>query len=84
MIGAACVPPMPGGTGSLLARLVLPCLVGVVLLLLTQLLLIALLLAGLFVGLLWAMLVHAGLLARFVLAAMFVAGGAFLLPVAGV
>ena len=83
------MPPIQGGTGSLLARLVLPCLVGVVLLLFTQLLLLMALLlagflAGLFVGLLWAMLVHAGLLARFVLAAMFVAGGSFLLPVVGV
>ena len=84
MIGVAGVPPTLGGTSSLLAGLVLPALVGVTPLLLAWLLLMALLLAGLFVGLFQAMLVHAGLLTRFVLAAMFVAGGAFFLPVAGV
>ena len=89
MIDAVGVPPAPGGTGSLLARLALPSLVGVAPLLLSRfLLLMALLLAGfparLLVGLFWAMYVHAGLLAVFILTAMFVAEGAFLLPVAGV
>ena len=38
------------------------------------------LLARLLEGLFWAVFVHAGLLARFVCAAVFVVGGAFLLP----
>ena len=85
---------MPGGAGSLLAILaghVLPGLVRVMPLLLLQFLLLGLLarlpagfLAGLLVGHFWAMFVCIGLLIGLVLAVMFVMGGAFLLPLAGV
>ena len=84
---------MPGSTGLLLARLVLPSLVRVVPLLLACLLLLMVLLfagllagflAGLFVGFFQAILVRAGLLTGYVLAMMFVVGGAFLFPVARV
>ena len=88
---------MPGGAGlllAILAGLVLPGLVRVMPLLLLQFLLLGLLgllarlpagfLAGLLVGHFWAMFVCIGLLVGLVLAVMFVTGGAFLLPVAGV
>ena len=87
---------MSGGAGSLLAglaRLILPGLVMVAPLFLSRFLLLVAFLLGrllagflarLLVGLFEAMFVHAGLLAGFVLTAMFVVGGVFLLPVAGV
>ena len=89
MMDTASAPPMLGGARSLLARLVLPGLVLVVVLVLSRFLLLAVfvlagLLARLLVGLFWAVSVCTGLLTRFVLATVFVAGGAFLLPVAGV
>ena len=88
MMDAASAPPTPGSAHSLLAgfaRLVLLGLVLVVPLILSRfLLLVAFVLAGLLVGLFWAVFVCAGLLAGFVLTTVFVVGGAFLLPVAGV
>ena len=96
MMDVVSAPPMLGGAGSLLAGLaglILPSLVMVTLLFLSKfLLLTALFLAELLAGFLarplvelfWAVFFCAGLLAGFVLTMMFVVGGVFLLPVAGV